>query len=605
MVSEVAADAGPEQARSDYVSETSFDEMGLSEPVRRAIAERGYVRPTPVQSATLRPILDGRDVIVRSKTGTGKTAAFAIPTLERIPDGRGRPSALVMTPTRELALQVADEFEALGKHRKLRVAAIYGGASMTDQLEALRRGAEIIVGTPGRIYDHIRRRTLDLSGCMVSILDEADEMLNMGFFEEVTRILDHLPDGCQQLLFSATVPADIEQIIREYLSEPETILLSGDEYRVDNIRNVLYHTNEGYPKPRNLLYMIEMEQPDSAIVFCNTRSDTSLVTAVLNRNGYDAELLNGDLPQQERERVMAKVKRGEVRFMVATDIAARGIDISDLSHVVNYSLPEDPAVYLHRVGRTGRIGKKGTALSLATGAEGITLGILQRKFGIVFEEKQMPTPEEARRQWTERHMHELKDGMSASIFEGFIPLAQELRQRPDGDHLVAFALKYFFSHHRIEKAQDIAKAVHKKEEHERREHRAEAKGRRDERGGRRERRDRGEEARPEKRRDAGAGPSAATEAAGGGAATREPAPRTGRSRVFLGAGEADGADEAKLRAAVNGLAPGLEIQAVEVRRNHSFLEVRPEDLERVVLALNGKELLGKAVAAEKARRRRR
>ena len=189
-------------------------------------------------------------------------------------------------------------------------------------------------------------------------------MLNMGFFEEVTRILDHLPDDCQQLLFSATVPADIEQIIREYLTDPETILLSGDEYRVDNIRNVLYHTNDAYPKPRNLLYMVEIEEPESAIVFCNTRSDTSLVTAVLNRNGYDAELLNGELPQKERERVMAKVKRGEVRFMVATDIAARGIDISDLSHVVNYSLPEDPAVYLHRAGRTGRIGKKGTALSL-------------------------------------------------------------------------------------------------------------------------------------------------------------------------------------------------------------------------------------------------
>src|SRR5512137_2467453 len=466
--------------------------MGLSEPIRRAIAERGYVHPTPVQAATVRPLLAGRDVIVRSKTGTGKTAAFAIPTLERIPAGRGRPSALVMAPTRELALQVADEMEALAKHKGLRVVAVYGGASMSDQLDALRAGAEIIVGTPGRIYDHIRRRTLDLSGCMVSVLDEADEMLNMGFFEEVTRILDNLPDDCQQLLFSATVPADIEQIIRTYLTDPETILLSGDEYRVDNIRNVIYHTNEGYPKPRNLLYMIEMEEPESAIVFCNTRSDTSLVTAVLNRNGYDAELLNGELPQKERERVMAKVKRGEVRFMVATDIAARGIDISDLSHVVNYSLPEDPAVYLHRAGRTGRIGKKGTALSLATGAEGITLKALQTKYGVVFEEKQMPTQEEARRIWTDRHVHELRDGMSASIFEGFIPLAQEIKNRPEADHLLAFALKYFFTHHRIEKVQDLNKAVHKKEEHERkelkaapkREPRLEARGESRDRGGR-------------------------------------------------------------------------------------------------------------------------
>ncbi|MEI6226033.1 MAG: DEAD/DEAH box helicase, partial [Deltaproteobacteria bacterium] len=443
--------------------------MGLSEPVRRAIAERGYERPTPVQSATVIPILAGKDVIVRSKTGTGKTAAFGIPIVERIPAGRGRPSALIMAPTRELAIQVAEELAALGKPKGLRVVTIYGGASMGDQLDGLHAGAEIVVGTPGRIYDHIRRHTLDLSGCMVSCLDEADEMLNMGFFEEVTRILGHLPDDCQQLLFSATVPADIEQIIKDYLTDPETILLSGDEYRVDNIRNVLYHTNEAYPKPRNLLYMVEIEEPESAIVFCNTRSDTSLITAVLNRNGYEAELLNGELPQKERERVMAKVKRGEVRFMVATDIAARGIDISDLSHVINYSLPEDPAVYLHRAGRTGRIGKKGTALSLVTGAEGITLGVLQKKFGVVFEEKQMPTQEEARRIWTDRHVLELREGMSASIFEGFIPLAQEIKNRPDGDHLMAFALKYFFTHHRMEKVQDLHKAVHKKEEHERKE----------------------------------------------------------------------------------------------------------------------------------------
>ncbi len=493
-LSDSAPSGGPSEVRSDYFSEASFDDMGLSEPVRRAIAERGYERPTPVQSATVRPILAGRDVIVRSKTGTGKTAAFGIPMIERIPAGRGKPSALIMAPTRELAIQVAEELAALAKVKGLRVATIYGGASMGDQLDALHAGAEIIVGTPGRIYDHIRRHTLDLSTCMVACLDEADEMLNMGFFEEVTRILDHLPDDCQQLLFSATVPADIEQIIREYLTDPETILLSGDEYRVDNIRNVLYHTNESYPKPRNLLYMVEIEEPESAIVFCNTRSDTSLITAVLNRNGYEAELLNGELPQKERERVMAKVKRGEVRFMVATDIAARGIDISDLSHVINYSLPEDPAVYLHRAGRTGRIGKKGTALSLVTGAEGITLGVLQKKFGVVFEEKQMPTQEEARRLWTDRHVAELREGMNSSIFEAFIPLAQELRGRPDGDHLVAFALKFFFNRHRIEKVQDLVKAVHKLDVHEKKEQRVAPK--REARGegrseGRPEGRDRG------------------------------------------------------------------------------------------------------------------
>src|SRR5512137_2160147 len=563
----------PASTASDYVSDASFEEMNLAEPLRRAIAEHGYTKPTPVQARTFRPVRDGKDVIVRSKTGTGKTAAFAISMLERIPDGRRKPSALVMCPTRELAIQVAQEFEALGKHRDLSVVPIYGGASMGDQLDKLKAGAEIVVGTPGRIFDHIRRKTLVLEECLVSVLDEADEMLNMGFFEEVTRILDHLPSTCQQLLFSATVPADIEQIIRQYLTDPETILLSGDEYRVDNIRNVLYHTNEAYPKPRNLLYMVEIEEPESAIVFCNTRSDTSLITAVLNRNGYEAELLNGELPQKERERVMAKVKRGEVRFMVATDIAARGIDISDLTHVINYSLPEDPAVYLHRAGRTGRIGKKGTALSLVSGAEMMTLKALQTKYGVVFEEKQMPTPEEARRIWTERHVHEIKEAASASIFEGYLPLAHELRGRPDGDHLVAFALKYFFTHHHIEKVQDLVTAEHKKEEHVRKEHREEGRrekraeggadrpareerGRRGGRAGRSDRPERGDrgERGGRGRRETREIVVEAAAAEGDGAAgtpaepvDREPRegaePRDGRpprGRIFLGVGEVDG-----------------------------------------------------------------
>ncbi len=610
----------PVSAPSDYVAESSFDEMELSEPARRAVAERGYERPTPVQAAAFGPAREGKDLIVRSKTGTGKTAAFALPILERIPDGRRKPSALVMAPTRELALQVADEFAALAKYRDLRVAAIYGGASMGEQLQKLKEGAEIVVGTPGRIYDHIRRKTLRLEDAIVSVLDEADEMLNMGFFEEVTRILDHLPESCQHLLFSATVPADIEQIIREYLKDPATILLSGDEFKVDNIFNVMYPTVDAYPKPRNLLYMIEKEEPDSAIVFCNTRNDTSLVTAVLNRNGYDAELLNGDLPQKERERVMGKVKRGELRFMVATDIAARGIDISDLSHVINYSLPEDPAIYLHRVGRTGRMSKKGTALSLVSGAEIMTLSALQKKYGVQFETRALPTPEEARKVWTESHVVELKDAMSASIFEAFIPLAQELKTRADGDYLVAFALKYFFTHHRIERVADREKAEHKREEHERREHRFEGRhedredGRVRHREGREERREQHGRGgrfmeRGARAEQPGRGETPEVEAGSISRASGEGEERSpegpDRSRIFLTLGEQDGASEAQVREAVAALAPGVELLGVDVRRSHSFLSVAPEAVEGAVTVLNGKDWNGKALAAEKARRRRR
>src|SRR6185369_6822805 len=266
----------------------------------------------------------------------------------------------------------------------------------------------------------------------------------------------------------ATVPPEIQNLISQYTTSPEMLMLSGDVLTVDHIHHVRYDVTDAYPKPRNLIYVLEMEGPDNAIVFANTRDDTALVTAVLNRNGYDAELLNGELPQKERERVMAKAKRGEVRFMVATDIAARGIDISDLSHIINYSLPEDPAVYLHRAGRTGRIGKKGTALSLVSGAEMMTLKALQTKYGISFEEKKLPQPEEARKLWTDRHVAELKEAMNATVFEAFIPLAQELRSRDNGEFLVAFALKYFFTHHRMERVQQLQKAEHKREEHERR-----------------------------------------------------------------------------------------------------------------------------------------
>jgi len=658
----------PASTASDYVSDASFDEMNLAEPLRRAIAEHGYTKPTPVQSRTFRPVRDGKDVIVRSKTGTGKTAAFAIPILERIPDGRRKPSVLVMCPTRELAIQVGQEFEALAKHRDLSVVTIYGGASMGEQLDKLQKGAEIVVGTPGRVFDHIRRKTLVLEECVVSVLDEADEMLNMGFFEEVTRILDHLPATCQQLLFSATVPADIEQIIKQYLTTPETILLSGDEYRVDNIHNVLYHTVDAYPKPRNLLYMIEQEEPETAIVFCNTRSDTSLVCAVLNRNGYDAELLNGDLAQKERERVMAKVKRGEVRFMVATDIAARGIDISDLSHVVNYSLPEDPSVFMHRVGRTGRIGKKGTSLSLVSGAEIMTLSALQKKFSIDFEERKLPTPEEAKGRWTERHVAELKEAMSASIFEAFIPLAQQLRARPDGEYLTAFALKYFFQHHRIEKMTDLQKAEHKKEEHDRKElleksfvkdRERESRGPRAGRGGERDRgprreerprSDRPREARPvreerprppreerparvdadldsvpsvevsatlEDSREQPASPVRETPAREVSAERQAPAEREGdgraeagearpsRGRVFVSWGEESGADDAKVRELIAAAVPGAEPLLVELRRSHTFVEVQPEVVDALVTALNGKLQGDKPLLVERARRRRR
>src|SRR5438309_1850025 len=460
---------------SDYVATTSFADLPLSEEVRKGIAERGYTTPTPVQAAVFEPIFAGRDLICRSKTGTGKTAAFGIPLLERIPAGTRRASALVLCNTRELALQ--------------------------------------------------------------------------------------------------------------YLRNPETILLSGDVFTVEHIHNVFYHLVDQYPKPRNLLYLIECEDPESAIIFCNLRTDTELVANVLNRNGLDAEMLNGDLPQKERERVMAKVKRGEVRFMVATDIAARGIDISDLSHVLNYSLPEDPAVYLHRVGRTGRIGKKGTAISLVSGAELNTLSVLEKKYGIRFEVRSLPTPEEARRLWTEKHMRELREAMQSGVaFEAFIPLAQDLMAREDGRVLTAYALRYFFVHHRMEKAQIRAAGEKLLESHQvEKVHKEQKEARR--------KRDR-DHRRP--RLEAAPPP------------VREAEPPADRVKLYVEQGSEHGWTAETLMSALSQLAgrPRETALAADVKPRYAYVLVRPDAREAYVAA-SGKELKEKPVRIEVARPRRR
>jgi ATP-dependent RNA helicase DeaD len=601
---------------AEYVADVSFDDLNLSEPLRRGIAERGYTHPTPVQAKAFGPVMAGRDLIVRSKTGTGKTAAFGLPLLEKISSEDKRVRALILCPTRELALQVSEELASLGKHKGVKVAAIYGGASMKQQEDALDEGTQIIVGTPGRVFDHINRGNLKLEGCTHAVLDEADEMLNQGFYEEVTRILDRLPKDRQVLLFSATVPTDIQNLIARYTTNAETLLLSGDVFTVEHIHHIRYDVSDALPKPRNLIYVLEAEEPQNAIIFCNTRDDTALVTAVLNRNGFDADLLNGDLPQKERERVMGKVKRGEVAFMVATDIAARGIDISGLEYVINYSLPEDPAVYLHRVGRTGRIGNKGTAINLFSGRELATYTVLEKKFGIKFEKREMPAPEEAMRLWAERHVREIREAASDSIFEGFLPLAALLKTRPDADDLMAFLLKYFFSHLRMEKAQ----AAGEPERTEPRQERA-PEGRRKERGERdRERprdRDRDRPPRREERRETRAEPASESRERGERRERTERPPRRDRPERGPSSMEA-GPGEVKLWVNLgteDGLGPGSIVTALEeagaptdkvvradLKPGFSYVFIAEGDLAGFE-ALNGKSYKDKSLKVEKSRPR--
>jgi len=578
-----------ETGDQEYIAELGFDQFNLSPSIRRAVSERGYRHPTPVQAKVFRPMLEGRDLIVRSKTGTGKTAAFGLPLLEMASAGSAEVEALVLCPTRELALQVAAEIADLGKYKGVSVATIYGGASMKAQEEALQKGAAIVVGTPGRIYDHIRRGTLKLDRCRRAVLDEADEMLSQGFFEEVTRILDHLPDGRQILLFSATVPPDIQSLISRYTRNPETFLLSGDVLTVEHIKHIRYDVSDAYPKPRNLIYILEMEEPENAIVFCNTRDDTGLVTAVLNRNGFDAELLNGDLPQKERERVMAKVKRGEVALMVATDIAARGIDISDLAYVINYSLPEDPAVYLHRVGRTGRIGKKGIAINLVSGRELNTLSALENRYGINFERRAMPTPEQALSLWTERHVREIREGASGSVYDGLLPLAGQIKQRSDAEDLIAFLLKYFFAHHRMDRIQSTHPSTQRSDARSSEARAGAATSEREKPA-----RDRRKRKRASDRTETAEAPSERS---------AQHKARPGTVRFWMNVGASDGFDDAGLKAALEGLgAPAANLSRIDLRPTYSYLVVAEESAPAFE-ALAGKPLGGKTLKLERAKRR--
>ena len=450
-----ATDDEPEVLGSDYQSGRTFHDFPLSAEILKGLDELGYEHATAVQAATIEPGLAGKDLLVRAKTGTGKTAAFGLPIIARTESGSRRVNAVVLTPTRELALQVAEEFAAIAKYKDLRICTLYGGVAIGPQADALEAGVEIVVGTPGRILDHLRRGTLDLSSANIACLDEADEMLSMGFLEDVTKILGQLPKDPkpQILLFSATVAEKVKGLVRKFLEDPVDLILSTDTDKVEGIRHVLYETDINVHKIRSLLAVLDKEQPTAALIFANTREDTSTVANFLSRQGLDAEYISGELSQASRERAMKKLKKGKIQFLVATDVAARGIDISDLSHVLHYSLPEDPAVYLHRSGRTGRIGKTGVSIAIAGGSDLSTRLVLERQYGIQFEVLAVPDQEEAGKLRLEAQVGVLRNAMGTCAFEGYLGLVRALKEHPEGDMLTAVALRSFFATERRRQAE--------------------------------------------------------------------------------------------------------------------------------------------------------
>jgi ATP-dependent RNA helicase DeaD len=355
---------------TDAPEPAGFDTLGLAEPIVKAVLALGYEEATPIQRAAIPVLLEGRDIIGQAGTGTGKTAAFALPLLHRLlepPATRTRaPRAMILVPTRELAMQVAEAIHKYAKHTRLTVVPVYGGAPMHQQIRALQRGVEVVVATPGRALDHLRRGTLDLTALEVLVLDEADEMLDMGFAEDLEAILTATPATRQTALFAATMAPRISAIAGRHLQKPERITIKAEKRqagKVPRIRQVAYIVARGQKGPA-LGRILEFEDPASAIVFCRTRVEVDELTETLKSHGYGAAALHGGLDQRQRDRVMQLFRTGKTDVLVATDVAARGIDIEHVSHVINYDLPTSPEVYVHRIGRTGRIGREGVAITL-------------------------------------------------------------------------------------------------------------------------------------------------------------------------------------------------------------------------------------------------
>src|SRR5580692_3722072 len=423
-------------------TEPTFDLLPLGPDVRRAIDEMGYRHPTPVQLAVFEPAAEGKSLVVQARTGTGKTAAFGLPIVDRIVRPATKaPQVLVLCPTRELALQVGREIEQLGQYRSIHVAAIYGGSSMTKQIEAIAAGAQVLTGTPGRVLDHLRQRTLDPSTIRLLVLDEADEMLSMGFARELNAILELLPKNRQGLFFSATLPPDIDRLARTHLRDPEVITLSSNQVGALEIAHFVYVTQAG-DKIGQLVRILEVEDPESAIIFCNTRDETQRVAESIKARGFDADWLNGDLPQTDRERVMNATKEGKLRFLVATDVAARGIDISHLTHVINYDFPETAEQYVHRTGRTGRAGRTGTAIALVGPKDIGNLYLLRLTYKIRPIEKQLPSAGEVK---TRAEMDLLQLFVEAFAARAHHPddlsLARRLLTHGEADRIVAGLLR--------------------------------------------------------------------------------------------------------------------------------------------------------------------
>ncbi len=556
----------------------TFADLGLRPELLRVLTGLGYEEPTPIQREAIPAMLDGRDLLGQAATGTGKTAAFALPLLQRLGAAGSRgpqPSALVLVPTRELAVQVSEAVHRYGREVAARVLPIYGGQPIGRQLSALDRGVDVVVATPGRALDHLGRGTLPLDGLAVVVLDEADEMLDMGFADDIEAILQATPPGRQTVLFSATMPARIDGIARRHLRHPVRIRMGRapvDAGQAPLVRQVAYLVPRAY-KTATLGRILDLESPAAAIVFCRTRDEVDSITSTLNGRGYRAEALHGGMSQEQRDRVMGRLRSGSADLVVATDVAARGLDIDQLSHVVNYEVPASPDSYVHRIGRVGRAGREGVAVTLAEPREHRMLKTIERVTKQRIAVEKVPTTADLKARRLELTRAAIEETIIRDDLEGFRVVVESLADTFDVMEVALAAVKLAHEAGSGSGGDDDADIPQVEP-----------------------RIDRG----PGRDGDAGVG-------ATGGAAGRGPrvgrGPSAGVARVFVGAGRTAGIRPQDLVGAITGETRlgGRDIGAIEIGDRFSLVEVPEAAVDEVVRALRATTLKGRKATVRRAR----
>ncbi len=535
-----------------------FKKLGLSDKTLVALRKKGFEKPSPIQALTIPALLNGdKDVIGQAQTGTGKTAAFSLPILEKMDEGKKGVKAIVLAPTRELAIQVADEINSLKGDRKLKVLPVYGGQAMDQQIRALKRGVDIAVGTPGRIQDHIRRKTLVLNNLDFFILDEADEMLNMGFVEDIEAILAETNDNKKMLFFSATMPNEILKVAKRYMGEFEVMRVKASELTTKNTEQIYFEVRDG-DKFEALCRVIDVEVEFYGIVFCRTKNDVDGVVSRLIDRGYEAEGIHGDISQAQRERTLRKFKTRNINVLVATDVAARGIDVNDLTHVINYSIPQEAEAYVHRIGRTGRAGKKGVAITFVTPREMGKLSRIKRVAKAEIKKSTIPEVEEVLKAKKESLYACISEIIEEKDFSVYTDMATELVMESSPIEVIAALMRHIYD-------DEFEKETYKKIKNN---IRTNDRERKNDRGGKDRRQT-----------------------------------LDNQTRLFLGMGKKDGLDPRKLLALVNKEAkvPGRKIKDIKIMNEFSFMTVPFSEAEDIIRALNSTRKGGRPLV-EKAKR---